>query len=191
MSEVYFTSDLHFGHQKPFIYEVRGFDTVEEMNEAIIERYNSRVKDNDTVYILGDCICGIDVETGTKLLNRLRGHKLLCIGNHDSDARLKYWMQNEVFEAYEFAFRFKYKKWGFYCTHFPTIVGNYDSPKWLGLYAHTHQSAQWEDEFSPNYQTANMYNVGVDAHDCYPVHIDEVLARVKAEIEKERIIYHG
>ena len=34
---IYFTSDWHFCHNKPFIYESRGFKSIEEMNEIIIE----------------------------------------------------------------------------------------------------------------------------------------------------------
>ena len=35
-SQVWITSDLHLGHDKPFIWEARGFDSVQEMNQTII-----------------------------------------------------------------------------------------------------------------------------------------------------------
>lgn len=39
---------------KPFIYEPRGFESVGQMNEAIISNWNEIVKPEDEVYVLGD-----------------------------------------------------------------------------------------------------------------------------------------
>ena len=58
MGNIFLTSDLHFGHNKEFIYKVRGFNSIEEMNEAIIERWNSVVNNDDDVYVLGDLMLG-------------------------------------------------------------------------------------------------------------------------------------
>ena len=93
-------------------------------------------------------------------------------------------MQNEIFETYEFAYRFRKGKVGCYLTHFPTIVGNYDEPKWVNMFAHTHQSNNWTEETN-NWQKANMYNVGVDAHNCYPVPLEEAIAKIKNQIKIE------
>ena len=38
---IYLASDLHFNHDKPFIYEPRGFTNVYDMNRAIIKNFNS------------------------------------------------------------------------------------------------------------------------------------------------------
>ena len=46
MSKIWLTSDLHFLHNKEFLYKPRGFDSVEEMNEAIIERHNVLVEED-------------------------------------------------------------------------------------------------------------------------------------------------
>lgn len=50
----YYISDLHIGHANAIKFDNRPFADVNEMNNAIIENWNSRVKSNDTVYILGD-----------------------------------------------------------------------------------------------------------------------------------------
>ena len=52
--EIFFTADTHFCHGKSFLYEPRGFTNVNEMNETIVERWNSVVKPEDEVYHLGD-----------------------------------------------------------------------------------------------------------------------------------------
>ena len=51
---IYFTSDLHFWHKNAIVYTYRPFETVEEMNEALIGNWNKIVHGNDEVYILGD-----------------------------------------------------------------------------------------------------------------------------------------
>ena len=64
MFMIYFTSDLHFNHNKNFIYESRGFKSIEEHDKEIIKNWNNIIKDNDDVYILGDLMLG-DNEYGT------------------------------------------------------------------------------------------------------------------------------
>ena len=56
MSQIWITSDWHFCHSQPFLYEPRGFKNQYEMNAAIIERHNAIVQADDEVYALGDCI---------------------------------------------------------------------------------------------------------------------------------------
>ena len=51
----YYISDLHFFHGNlNKRMDNRGFDTVEEMNEYMIKQWNSKVRKNDEVVILGD-----------------------------------------------------------------------------------------------------------------------------------------
>ena len=48
--DIWFTSDLHLSHNKEFLYKPRGFSSVEEMNETIIENWNSLVSWDDEVW---------------------------------------------------------------------------------------------------------------------------------------------
>ena len=43
MSNIWLISDTHLGHDKTFIWKARGFDSVWDMNNAIIERWNEGV----------------------------------------------------------------------------------------------------------------------------------------------------
>ena len=82
--KVWFTSDLHFWHKNICKYCNRPYESVEEMNEGIIENWNRVVKDDDMVFVLGDLgFCGI--EKLKPILERLKGKKYLVQGNHDSD----------------------------------------------------------------------------------------------------------
>lgn len=79
----YYIADCHFDHYAlNERMDKRGFSTVEEMNEAMIKAWNSRVHKNDEVVILGD-ICMGKADRATEIIKQLKGKKYLVIGNHD------------------------------------------------------------------------------------------------------------
>ena len=77
---LWFISDPHFFHKRMVPY--RGFKTVEEMNEQLIENWNSCVKLDHTIICLGDFSFGGRHDTYS-LIRRLNGHKWWIKGNHD------------------------------------------------------------------------------------------------------------
>jgi len=80
---IYFTSDLHFFHTNILKYDNRPFSNVEEMNKALIDNWNSIIKKDDIVYILGD-FGYIQIHEGIEILKQLKGKKILILGNHDN-----------------------------------------------------------------------------------------------------------
>ena len=50
----YFISDLHLGHKNVLKFDNRPFINIEEHDKTIIDNWNSKVNDNDDVYVLGD-----------------------------------------------------------------------------------------------------------------------------------------
>lgn len=78
----YYTSDLHFGHKNVLKFDDRPFSDVDEMDRCLIESWNNRVREEDTVYILGD-FCYRSSRTAKWYLQQLKGQKILIIGNHD------------------------------------------------------------------------------------------------------------
>lgn len=80
---VYFISDPHFGHKAILRYENRPFDTVEQMDEEMITRWNMQIKKEDTVFMLGDFSLYSRKKT-EEITRRLRGKKILILGNHDT-----------------------------------------------------------------------------------------------------------
>ena len=80
-------SDHHLGHTnswEKFKLEdgspLRPFSSNEEMNETMIERHNAKVKEQDTVYFLGDVVIN---KKYLELVKRMNGRKILIRGNHD------------------------------------------------------------------------------------------------------------
>ena len=177
MSEIFFTSDTHFAHKPNFLWEPRGFTSVDEMNEAIIERWNSTVKPSDIVYHLGDFFLN-DNEKGMECLNRLNGNIFAIWGNHDTENRKNLIAASGRVSGGCYAHVIKYNKFSFYLSHYPTLTANYDdkylSQHVINLHGHTHQCANF---LYPN--NPFMYHVGVDSHNCAPVNIEEVLSEIR------------
>lgn len=93
MRDIWLTSDTHFGHANILKFrdssgfKFRGdlFESVQHMDETMIERWNSVVKPQDIVYHLGDVImCDAPVQWMENNWKRLNGHKRLIVGNHDN-----------------------------------------------------------------------------------------------------------
>lgn len=90
MSEIWFTSDTHFGHARiaefcPQRIEALGMEDssdIARMNEAMVELWNSQVAPNDTVYHLGDLAMG-RIEDSLSYVSQLHGEIWLIMGNHD------------------------------------------------------------------------------------------------------------
>lgn len=78
----FYIADLHFGHGNIIGFDNRPFDSVEEMNETLINNWNKKVKQGDTTYILGDFCWGKESQW-IEILNKLNGNKVLIRGNHD------------------------------------------------------------------------------------------------------------
>ena len=89
--DIWVISDTHFDHANILNFKdadgrsTRGFDDVEEMNEHMIQQWNSVVKPGDKVYHLGDVLFGTRKEEWmNKNMPRLNGQKRLIVGNHDN-----------------------------------------------------------------------------------------------------------
>ena len=83
-TNIWFTSDHHFGHGNIIEFCDRSFDSVEQMDDCLIECWNKRVKPNDMVYHLGDFTFG-DEADAKHYFSRLNGHIRLLgnIWHHD------------------------------------------------------------------------------------------------------------
>ena len=177
MNNIFFTSDTHFGHNRSFLLEPRGFKFTEDMNEAIIERWNKIVKPDDIVYHLGDMFLNNN-EIGVKCMKRLNGTIFMIWGNHDSDVRKNLVAAECHISGGWYSYLIKYGKIPIYISHYPTITSNYDEKHFsqhvINLHGHTHQQTNF---LYPN--NPFMYHIGMDSHNCTPVHIDEIITDIR------------
>lgn len=183
---IWITSDLHFNHQNILKYEPasRPFETVEEMNETLINNWNSYVNDEDTVFILGD-LCMGQVSEAAALVNRLKGKKILVRGNHDTKGRIKVYEEECGIEVHDIYY-LPYKGRFFIMCHFPI-----DSKEFIDmireanvetvlLYGHVHGNA-------PKGYVDGTFHVGVDTNDLRPVSVEEIWRQSQLGMIKEEL----
>ena len=178
VGDVWFTSDQHYGHTNIIRFCDRPFATIEEMDEALVARYNALVKPDDTVYHLGDFSFAKDP---AGVFRRLRGRKFLILGNHD-------WGKRER--------ALRQLGWGWVKdAHFLKLGRQPAERIWLSHYAHRvwpkshHGSCHLHGHSHGDLpEWGRSTDVGVDAWDYAPVHLDTILARLK---DREAVHHHG
>lgn len=161
-------------HNKEFIYKNRGYDSVEEMNENIIEVCNKIVSDDDDFYILGDCIMGPDIDAGVALMQRLHGRKHLVCGNHDTENRIERFRAIGIDVLGE-GYSLRYKGTNLFLCHYPvkfSPIGPYYRTNRLCLCGHTHTKDPWADSL------LGSFHVEWDAWYC-PIEIEEIIDLMK------------
>ncbi len=92
---IFFISDTHFGHNNILGFTRSdngellrpGFANAEEMDEHMIQQWNSVVRPTDKIYHLGDVAMG---KRGLQALYRCNGEKILIKGNHDKEKLSEY-----------------------------------------------------------------------------------------------------
>lgn len=168
---VWFTSDTHFNHTNIIEYCDRPFDSVEEMNETIIRRWNDRVDHDDHVYHLGDVGLGRAGDLNP-ILNRLNGKIYLIRGNHESCAQNK--MNRDRFEWIRYYYILNCgmynPDWNDYeliLFHFPIETWNKRHYGTVHLHGHIHSGDQKTSE--------NRFDVGVDSWGFEPVRLEEFI----------------
>lgn len=183
---IYFSSDYHFGHDKDFIWGgPRNCTSVEDNSEKIISKHNAIVKDEDDVYVLGDLMLG-DYEYGLDKIKQLKGKIHIILGNHCTQNRIALYQTLPNVVEIVYSTLIKIGKQHYYLSHYPSFTANYDDKPYhshiINLYGHTHQKNKFftiEGEENPF-----MYNVGVDAHDCAPVSIEEISKDIHEKVNE-------
>lgn len=181
---IYFTSDLHFCHDREFMFNPRGFDSIDDHDKTIINNWNAVVKDDDQVYVLGDLMLN-DNEKGIALIRQLKGKIHIVLGNHDTDNRVALFKAAANVVEIVYATIIKYKGYVFYLSHYPTITGDMEHPRraqhlLYNLYGHTHQKTNFfNDVFF-------MYHVGIDSHANRLVSIDQIIEDCNKQKEKTK-----
>lgn len=174
----YYTSDLHFDHKNIIKYCNRPYANVDEMNKGLVANWNSRVKPEDTVYILGDLTLA-GKERALEFLKQLKGNKILVIGNHDTFA----YKDSFDSEAAHFCCQVERKAMcrvhdpfidkSIVLCHYPLAVWKHKEQGVLHFYGHVHNSTP--ERFPYLQQIDGAYNVGADVQGWYPRTAQEII----------------
>ena len=173
-SKVWFSSDFHLGHNKPFVWEKRGHKNVDECTDYIISTLNERIRPEDKLFFLGDFCLNTKESRFEEYLSRIQCQNIYMLwGNHANPSRSIYKREisgliksQDHFEIYPFRYRNvvfmgdyaeisvdgKY----FILSHYPIHSWNMMSSGSIHLFGHMHC------QNSP--ETGLRMDVGWDKH---------------------------
>jgi calcineurin-like phosphoesterase family protein len=169
MADIFFVSDTHFDHGNFLKFEddkgqkIRPFNSVEEMNETMIERWNSVVKPHDKIYHLGDVT--FRPNKLAAIMCRLHGHKRLLLGNHDNGASYELTRWFEKVHLWRI-----FKEENFVCTHIPIRQDQFRYKVEYNVHGHIHQNVIDDRQY---------INICVEQTNYTPLSMDEIKARMK------------
>lgn len=171
---VFFTADTHFGHAKIIVHSKRPFAHVDEMDEAMIAKWNAVVGPKDDVWHLGDFNFK-SLKPTAYYLGRLNGRIHIVWGNHDDKHAKKHWNSRVTAPRFASAQETKYlrlddEKVTLY--HYAQRVWRNSHRGSLHLYGHSHGNLE-------GVPLGRSMDVGVDANAFAPVSWDDVRAKLK------------
>ncbi len=157
---LFFTSDTHFSSERAMRLSRRPFQSIKEMDAALVLNWNNTVASNDVVYHLGDF-------GDFNMRSYLHGKIHLILGNYEIDAFQKTpALQNEMEKCFESILahdRLILKNGDeVYLTHKPSECKRH----MFNLFGHIHGLKK---------VSSNGLNVGVDANHFSPISEDDVL----------------
>lgn len=172
---IYFTSDLHLGHQNIIHLCNRPFLSVEEMDATLIHNWNKKVHRNDIVYILGDLMFRNE-KAPEEYLQQLNGKKHLLLGNHDN-RWIKDCNLSLFFESVErLGFTTDGKRKLTLC-HYPLMSWPHIQTSFM-IFGHIHNNTD-ADYWPFISHSPRMLNAGVDINNYEPVTFEEMEANNK------------
>lgn len=186
MADIWFSSDLHFGHANIITFCNRPFQSVDEMNEKLIEWHNEFVRPQDHWWFLGDLTMrrgGKKDEDWLKsIVSRMNGHKRIVLGNHDHLRPRAY---------IEAGFEKVFGSWrmdGFILSHIPIHPYSMSSAR-ACVHGHIHNNQG--NDFKPVIQVypdgstkiKPYINLSVEVINYHPVNLEQVNEMIRKEIE--------
>ena len=171
----YFTADLHFGHSNIIDFCDRPFNDIADMNRILISNWNSRVTNDDHVYIVGDLFYGgrdaAGLREATETVSKLNGILHLVAGNHDMPY-LKNMDYHYLFADVDHLRYLSHEGANIFLCHYPLAEwSGYYRGSWH-IYGHIHNAKNIAFMHMRNLE--NALNAGVDICDFMPVTFEEL-----------------
>jgi calcineurin-like phosphoesterase family protein len=162
--QVWFSSDSHLFHNNIIKYCNRPFLSVEEMNNALVDNWNSVVGEKDIVYYLGD-LGMADTNSIMSLLNKLKGSEIHFIrGNHDKKHGREI---KDFFSSYSDYKEIEVEGQHIVLSHYPFLTWNKAFYGSYMLHGHCHGTL-------PKDMNSYRIDVGVDCWNYFPVSFQQI-----------------
>ena len=178
---IYLTSDTHFGHKNIIKYVNRPFETVEEMDQTILDNINKTVDRNDELYILGDFSMWGKYNKRASYRDAINCKNVyLVLGNHDSHLIANGKQSPFAFEKDYLELEFKGTK--FCLSHYPFLSWHYRELGAIMCHGHIHSNGR-SNEIN-QWQQIRRFDVGVDANKYTPVSMDYIFEFFNKPLEE-------
>ena len=164
-SSFFLISDTHFDHRNIIEYCKRPFSNREQMNQTLLENWNSRIKKTDTVFFLGDMSFGRHSRNAQYWQSQLNGKQIFIIGSHDNPPPQVYLNQAII----------RYNGREFLLVHNPRDPDRIPRD-WSGWIIHGHKHNNSMGKFPFINGENKTINVSVELINYQPVNIDQILA---------------
>ena len=180
---VWITSDPHYNHKNICrsvtnwrtqdgdvpTYNTRDFQSIDQMNNALVNNINSKVGQDDTLIMLGDIAFG-GFESIGKFLDRLVCKNIhLVLGNHDHHIRNNRENIQEFFISVSDYLQVRINDQDFVLSHYPFASWNGLNKGVIHLHGHVHLSNQ------NKWGNGKRLDVGVDGNGYFPYKITEIV----------------
>ena len=184
---LFITSDLHLNHNKEFLYGARGFDNVAKHNESVIESINSKCRDNDILFVLGDFCLNAKYDQFLDFVCNIRCKMWFLNGNHPNPWLKEYNIWSKMHHYCEYAFGVQWLNkiicygdqinliWNnqmFVCSHFPLLV--FDESKRGSIHLHGHCHGNLKSSLPNAIEHGKILDVGWDVFRS-PIGFDEIM----------------
>lgn len=173
---IYYISDIHFKDRSIFDKCSRPFISLNNMESAIISKWNEKVKDDDIVYVLGDIATDYDASS-IEVFRKLNGHKHLIVGNHDH-LILEDIKNSKIFETVKFIDLIMDNNRKVCICHYPLMDWMEFNREGILVYGHIHNKTPENGHayklMKDYYANLPAYNCGVDVCDFEPRTLDEL-----------------
>jgi calcineurin-like phosphoesterase family protein len=170
VSDVWFIADFHLDHFHILRYCDRPFPNVQDMNRAILDRLNQRVKPNDTLYFLADFCMGTRERT-VQFRTQIHFRRIFAVpGNHDKQVR----KLTQEFHLLDDLAEVSVNSQRIVLCHYAMRVWHHSPRGPWHLYGHSHGRL-------PECLSRSM-DVGVNTHDFCSWHFDEIQSRMAAKV---------
>lgn len=175
-----YISDLHFGHRNVIGFDHRPFADVGEMDRVLIHLWNSRVRKDDDVYIVGD-FAYRNERPEEWYLRQLTGRKHLIIGNHD-DKLLKNEKAMGYFETVDKMMKISDNGNNICLCHFPMAEWDGFYKGYWHIFGHYHNKTDGAFQYMKTFDKA--LNAGCMINNFSPASLNELIRNNQAFKEK-------
>lgn len=197
--KVWITSDPHYNHKNICrgvtnwrtqdgdipLNSTRDFQSVDQMNNTLVDNINSKVGQDDTLIMLGDIAFG-GFESIGKFLDRLICKNIhLVLGNHDHHIRNNRENIQDRFISVSDYLQVRIYDQDFVLSHYPFASWNGLNKGVIHLHGHVHLSSK------DKWGEGKRLDVGVDGNNLFPYSVSEIVHMMdRREIRSDMNVDH-